>query len=74
LTLKLPEEVRGNERITEIAVYLHDGNEVTGEFVSLVNPERNIPYFITNLTGITNEMVENAPHFYEIARKLIEND
>ena len=61
-----------NERITEIAVYLHDGNEVTGEFVSLINPERNIPYFITNLTGITNEMVENAPHFYEIARKLIE--
>jgi DNA polymerase III subunit epsilon len=61
-----------NERITEIAVYLHDGNEVTGEFVSLVNPERNIPYFITNLTGITNEMVENAPRFYEIARKLIE--
>lgn len=61
-----------DERITEIAVYLHDGNEVTGEFVSLVNPERNIPYFITNLTGITNEMVENAPRFYEIARKLIE--
>ena len=61
-----------NERITEIAVYLHDGNEITGEFVSLVNPERNIPYFITNLTGITNEMVENAPRFYEIARKLIE--
>ena len=61
-----------DERITEIAVYLHDGNEITGEFVSLVNPERNIPYFITNLTGITNEMVENAPRFYEIARKLIE--
>jgi DNA polymerase-3 subunit epsilon len=61
-----------NERITEIAVYLHDGIEITGEFVSLVNPERNIPYFITNLTGITNEMVENAPRFYEIARKIIE--
>jgi DNA polymerase-3 subunit epsilon len=61
-----------NERITEIAVYLHDGIEITGEFVSLVNPERNIPYYITNLTGITNEMVENAPRFYEIARKLIE--
>ena len=51
------------EKITEIAVYLHDGNEITGEFVSLVNPERNIPYFITNLTGITNEMVEDAPRF-----------
>lgn len=60
------------EKITEIAIYLHDGNKVTGEFVSLVNPERNIPYFITNLTGITNEMVEDAPRFYEIAKTIVE--
>jgi DNA polymerase III subunit epsilon len=60
------------EKITEIAVYLHDGISITDEFVSLVNPERNIPYFITNLTGITNEMVENAPRFFEIAKKIIE--
>jgi DNA polymerase-3 subunit epsilon len=60
------------EKITEIAVYLHDGIEITDEFVSLVNPERNIPYFITNLTGITNEMVEDAPRFFEIARKIVE--
>lgn len=60
------------EKITEIAVYQHDGNEVTAAYVTLVNPERNIPYFITNLTGITNEMVEDAPKFYEIARDLIE--
>ena len=60
------------EKITEIAVFLHDGKEITGEYSTLVNPERNIPYFITNLTGITNEMVENAPRFYEIAKKLIE--
>jgi DNA polymerase-3 subunit epsilon len=60
------------EKITEIAIYLHDGNQITGEFVSLVNPERNIPYFITNLTGITNEMVEDAPRFFEIARKIVE--
>jgi len=60
------------EKITEIAVYLHDGNKITGEFVSLVNPERNIPYFITSLTGITNEMVEEAPRFYEIAKTIIE--
>jgi DNA polymerase III subunit epsilon len=60
------------EKITEIAIYLHDGNEITGEFVSLVNPERNIPYFITNLTGITNEMVENAPRFFEIAKQIVE--
>lgn len=60
------------EKITEVAIYQHDGNKITGEFVTLVNPERNIPYYITNLTGITNEMVENAPRFYEIARKIVE--
>jgi DNA polymerase-3 subunit epsilon len=60
------------EKITEIAIYLHDGNQITGEFISLVNPERNIPYFITNLTGITNEMVEDAPRFYEIAKTVVE--
>jgi len=62
----------GVEKITEIAVYLHDGIRITDEFVTLVNPEKNIPYFITNLTGITNEMVEQAPRFYEIAKKIIE--
>lgn len=61
-----------NEKITEIAIYLHDGYNITGEFVTLVNPERNIPYFITNLTGISNEMVENSPRFFEIAKHVIE--
>jgi DNA polymerase-3 subunit epsilon len=60
------------EKITEIAIYLHDGKQITGEFSTLVNPERNIPHFITNLTGITNEMVENAPRFYEIAKQVVE--
>ena len=60
------------EKITEIALYLHDGEKITDEYVSLVNPERNIPYFITNLTGITNEMVEDAPRFYEIAKTIVE--
>ena len=60
------------EKITEIAIYLHDGNQVTGEYVTLINPERNIPYFITNLTGITNEMVEGAPRFFEVAKKIVE--
>lgn len=60
------------EKITEIAIYLHDGEKITDEYVTLVNPERNIPYFITSLTGITNEMVEDAPRFFEIARKVVE--
>jgi len=61
-----------NEKITEIAVYVFDGNKIVEEFVTLVNPERPIPYFITRLTGITNQMVENAPRFFEIAKKIIE--
>ncbi len=60
------------EKITEVAIYQHDGEKITDEFVTLINPERNIPYFITSLTGISNEMVENAPRFYEVAKKIIE--
>jgi DNA polymerase-3 subunit epsilon len=60
------------EKITEIAVFIHDGDNVVHEFSSLVNPERVIPTFITRLTGIDNAMVENAPKFYEIAKELIE--
>jgi DNA polymerase-3 subunit epsilon len=60
------------ERITEIAVFIFDGEQIVDEFCSLVNPERNIPYYITNLTGITNEMVAEAPKFYEIAKQIVE--
>ncbi|MFC2113376.1 exonuclease domain-containing protein [Bacteroidota bacterium] len=60
------------EKITEIAVYVFDGNKVVDEFVSLVNPEKNIPHFITALTGISNEMVADAPKFFEIAKKIVE--
>ncbi|MGQ1784656.1 MULTISPECIES: exonuclease domain-containing protein [unclassified Saccharicrinis] len=59
-------------KITEVAIYLHDGNKVVGEFVSLVNPEQFIPPYITQLTGITNQMVENAPKFYEVARQIVD--
>jgi len=60
------------ERITEIAIYLHDGKRIVEEYSTLINPERTIPYFITSLTGITNEMVEDAPKFYEVAKKIVE--
>ena len=59
------------EKITEIAIYHFDGQRVTDEFVSLINPEKNIPYYITALTGISNEMVVNAPKFYEIAKEIV---
>jgi DNA polymerase-3 subunit epsilon len=61
-----------NCKITEIAIFIHDGSKVIDEYATLINPEVNIPYFITNLTGISNEMVENAPRFYEVAKKIVE--
>ncbi len=60
------------EKITEIAIFFHDGKKVVGEWSTLINPEKSIPYFITGLTGITNEMVADAPKFYELAKELVE--
>ncbi|QTE21904.1 3'-5' exonuclease family protein [Polaribacter cellanae] len=69
-------ETTGNgykgQKITEISVLIFDGKTVVNEFTSLVNPEQNIPPFITNLTGITNAMVRNAPKFCEIAKQVEE--
>jgi len=58
--------------ITEIAVFVHDGEKVTRHFESLVNPGQTIPRYITALTGIDNEMVASAPAFEEIADVLHE--
>jgi len=59
-------------KITEIAIILHNGIAVTDTFTTLINPECHIPYNITRLTGITNEMVAGSPKFYEIAKKIVE--
>jgi DNA polymerase-3 subunit epsilon len=69
-------ETTGNgykgQKITEISIFIFDGEKIIDEFTSLVNPEQKIPYFITNLTGITEAMVRSAPKFYEIAKKVAE--
>lgn len=59
-------------RITEIAIFVHDGFKVVDSFTSLINPEVYIPDFITRLTGIDNEMVRTAPRFFEVARRIVE--
>lgn len=61
-----------HEKITEIAIYVHDGEKVVDEFVTLLNPEVNIPYRITQLTGINNRMVQDSPKFYEVAKRIVE--
>ncbi|MEK7253732.1 MAG: exonuclease domain-containing protein, partial [Bacteroidota bacterium] len=59
-------------KITEIAIVLHNGREVLDSFETLLNPECPIPYGITELTNITNDMVANAPKFYEVAKQIVE--
>lgn len=69
-------ETTGNSyrygKITEIAIYQHNGERITDSFSTLINPEIDIPYFITELTGIDNSMVTNAPKFYEVAKTIVE--
>ena len=57
-------------RITEIAVIIHDGDTIIERFETLVNPEKDIPLHIFALTGINNEMVQDAPVFEEVAEKI----
>ena len=61
-----------NGKITEVAIFVHDGFEIIDSFTSLINPECYIPDYIANLTGINNEMVRCAPKFYEVARRIVE--
>ncbi|MEO7659465.1 MAG: exonuclease domain-containing protein [Pyrinomonadaceae bacterium] len=58
-------------RITEIGAYRVKNGTVTEEFQTLLNPEMPIPRFITELTGISDDMVRNAPLFSEIAHEFL---
>jgi DNA polymerase III subunit epsilon len=60
------------EGITEIAIYKFDGHEIVDQFISLVNPEKEIQPFVVKLTGINNAMLRSAPKFYEVAKRIIE--
>jgi DNA polymerase III subunit epsilon len=55
------------QRITEIGAVRIRNYEVIDEWQTLINPQRHIPANITKLTGISNNMVENAPTFSKIA-------
>ena len=57
------------DRITEIGIILVDDSGVQ-EWSSLVNPETRISGFIENLTGISNEMVSEAPRFCDLASRV----
>jgi DNA polymerase-3 subunit epsilon len=57
--------------ITEIAVRITDGSAVLESREWLIRPEMPVPQYITNLTGIDNEMLQHAPAFSEVAEDVI---
>ena len=58
--------------ITEIAAVRVKKNKIVSEFQTLVNPRQRIPSFITRLTGITNEMVKDAPPINKVLPEFVE--
>lgn len=61
----------GVDRITEIGI-VEAGPQGVSQWTSLVNPERPIPAFVQQLTGIDDAMVRDAPTFAELAAGLLD--
>lgn len=59
-------------KITEIAAARYCDGKIVDEFQSLVNPKVSIPGFITKLTGITNDMVKDAPTVDKVLPSFLE--
>lgn len=58
--------------ITELAILIHDGKQVTEHFRTLINPTIPIPVYIQALTGINDEMVRSAPLFKDVAQSIFD--
>ncbi len=60
------------DKICEIAVIKTIDGQVADEFVTIVNPGRNIPERAISIHGITQVMVNRAPLFRDIAKDLLD--
>lgn len=61
-----------SDKIIEIAAVKFKSGKIVESFTRLVNPNKKIPYFITNLTGIKNSDIEGKPTFEEIGKEFVE--
>ena len=61
-----------HDKITEMCFHKYESLNHFTKYSELVNPEVNISYFITNLTGISNEMVLNKPNFTQQTQNLLQ--
>lgn len=61
-----------NNELIEVSAIKYDGNKKLESFSTLIKPSGNIPYHITRITGISNDMVKNAPTKNDIEEKLVD--
>lgn len=59
-----------NNDITEVAIVLYDGQNITDRYETLIQPRQAIPRHIQALTGITPALVAGAPHFEAVAGRI----
>lgn len=72
IDLETANGARHLQRIIEIGVCQVEDGRVTREWSSLVNPDRPIPYWVRQLTGITDAAVRKAPRVEEILPRLLQ--
>ena len=58
--------------IIEIGIVKVKGLKITDRYSTLINPGRQIPFYITQFTGITDDDLFNAPFFDEVADGITE--
>ncbi|MBB6235706.1 DNA polymerase-3 subunit epsilon [Pedobacter sp. AK013] len=56
--------------ITEVAINIHNGNKIVESYTTLINPKQPIPVHITALTGISDNMLLDAPTFEDVALQI----
>ena len=61
-----------HDKITEMCFHKYQSVDLFTKYSELVNPEVKISHFITNLTGISNEMVSNKPNFTQQSQNLLQ--
>lgn len=60
------------DQVVEISAIKVEDHQVVDEFSTLVNPERRIPYYATEVNGITDDMVADAPTFDTVLYDFLE--
>ncbi len=58
------------DRVVEIAAIRVENGIVVKSFSTLINPDKDVPFYIYNITGINNQMLEGKPTFYDIKDEL----